>query len=448
MGAGSTNDDLFLGIDLGTSGCRAIAIDDQAEIVANQAIPWPAEEQTPDLWWQGVETLFEKLATDIALDRIKAICVDGTSGTVLLTELWGEPIGPALMYNDNRAILRAQQLAEIAPPDSVVANPSSGLAKLLWLMKHVDALLADHFMHQADWVICNLCGVCDHSDFNNALKSGFDPVQKKWPDWLQQLHIPQKWLPNVVAPGTGIGTITPELAEQFGFSPKTRILAGTTDSTAAFIATGAHQPGDAVTSLGSTMVLKVISEKPIFDAEAGIYSQPLGDLWLTGGASNSGGRVLRDFFTDEQMVQLTEQLDFDQPTGLDYYPLPQTGERFPYNDPDKQPIMTPKPDEPAIFFQALLEGIASIEQTGYQRLAEAGAPYPSSVRSVGGGAVNQAWTNMRGELLNVPMITAAHTDAAYGVALLAKQTIKPTGKHYELQPRIRRRLFFSRSATH
>jgi len=66
-----------------------------------------------------------------------------------------------------------------------------------------------------------------------------------------------------------------------------------------------------------------------------------------------------------------------------------------------------------------LEGIARIEQQGYEKLHQLGAPWPSSVRTVGGGAKNRAWTTIRGKLLNVPMLTPQYTEAAYGAALLA-----------------------------
>ena len=141
-----------------------------------------------------------------------------------------------------------------------------------------------------------------------------------------------------------------------------------------------------------------------------------------------GGKVLPDFFTDAQMQAMQNELDIDIPTGLDYYPLPQTGERFPINDPDLAPRMTPRPDSDVEFFQGLLEGIARIEQTGYEKLRQLGAPQPISVRSVGGGAKNERWTAMRQRLLNVPMLKAQHTDAAYGVALLARQAIEKPGK--------------------
>jgi len=418
---------LFVGIDLGTSGCRAIAIDEQARPVCNIALNWPAPtvngarvEQDAHIWWQTLQQLLTRLCQTIPAGQVRAICLDGTSGTVLLADKQGRPLAPALMYNDGRAVQEAKSLHHIAPTDSAVHSASSGLAKLLWLKQQDYAKQARYFLHQSDWINGMLCGEFGVSDINNALKTGYDPLQKKWPDWLDELAIPAGWLPRVVAPGTPIGTLSDELVNEFGFSAGTKLLAGTTDSTAAFMATGASQPGEAVTSLGSTLVLKVICEQPVFDAASGVYSQPYGKHWLVGGGSNSGGKVLRNFFTDEQMQAMQDQLDIDTPTGLDYYPLPQTGERFPSNDPAMAPRMTPRPDNDVKFFQGLLEGIARIEQSGYEKLRQLGAPYPTSVRSVGGGAKNEHWTTMRQKLLNVPMLKPQHIDAAYGVALLAR----------------------------
>jgi sugar (pentulose or hexulose) kinase len=244
----------------------------------------------------------------------------------------------------------------------------------------------------------------------------------QWPDWIKQLGIPQQLLPNVVAPGTPIGSIDKDIATQFNLPQNTRIVAGTTDSTASFIATGANNVGEAVTALGSTLVLKVISEQPVFSAAHGVYSQPLisnGKLqWLVGGGSNSGGNVLRQYFSLDQLTQMSEQLQPDVPTGLDYYPLPGPGERFPINDAQLEPRLEPRPDNDVIFFQAMLEGIAQIEADGYCLLAELGAPYPVSVRSTGGGAKNAAWTAIRKQLLKTEMLPARHTEAAFGTALL------------------------------
>jgi sugar (pentulose or hexulose) kinase len=196
-----------------------------------------------------------------------------------------------------------------------------------------------------------------------------------------------------------------------------------TDGCAAFMATGAAKPGDAVTSLGSTLVLKLASEKPLSAPEYGIYSHRIGDLWLAGGASNSGGAALAQFFTPEQIRDISLRIDPGVSTGLDYYPLPSRGERFPINDPAIEPRMTPRPDDDAVFLQALFEGIANIEALGYRRLSELGGPLPTRVITVGGGAANEVWRRIRARKIGVPIATSESEEAAVGVARLALRAL-------------------------
>jgi len=351
---------------------------------------------------------------------VRAIALDATSGTVLLTDDQGQPLSPALMYNDARASEQLTAIQAIAPAGSPATAVSAGLPKVLWLKGRVEGKDIAHIMHQADWLNFQLTGHAGISDSNNCLKTGYDPQQQCWPDWIMKLGIPSNWFPQVVSPGQPLGAIDSEVAQELNLKPDVLIVSGTTDSTAAIIATGAQQIGDAITSLGSTLVCKVISDKPVFASDYGIYSQPLGNNWLVGGGSNSGGAVLRQYFTDTQMQQMSQHIDPLQASGLDYYPLPSTGERFPVNDPNLKPRLTPRPDDDTRFFQGLLEGIARIEYNAYRLLHELGAPYPTSVRSVGGGAKNPTWTQMRSQLLKVPMLNVANTEAAYGSALLAK----------------------------
>jgi sugar (pentulose or hexulose) kinase len=195
-------------------------------------------------------------------------------------------------------------------------------------------------------------------------------------------------LPRVVAPGHPVGTLSPALAAEVGLSPRTLVVAGTTDSTAAAIAAGASRPGDAVTSLGSTLVLKIVSERPVASSAHGVYSHRFGDLWLVGGASNTGGAVLRQYFGLEEILALSARIDPETPSGLDYYPLPSIGERFPRQDPALAPRLEPRPTDPVRFLQGMLEGIAAIEAEGYRLLARLGAPAPTRVIGIGGGAAN------------------------------------------------------------
>jgi hypothetical protein len=352
--------------------------------------------------------------------RVAAVAVDGTSGTLLLADERGRPTGPALLYNDARACDQAQALARVAPPDSAVNSPSSSLAKALWLLVRPHRGTR-HLLHQADWVLGRLTGRYGTSDENNALKLGYDPVARCWPAWLGAAGVPAGLLPIVSPAGKPVGPIIPAIAAELGLPPGTLVVAGTTDSTAGAIAAGVAAPGDGVTTLGSTLVVKVLSERPVLAARYGVYSHRLGDVWLVGGASNSGGAVLRQFFADDELAALSAGIDPARPSPLDYYPLPRPGERFPLADPALPPRLEPRPAEPAAFLHGLLEGIARIETLGYRRLAELGAPFPTRVLTTGGGAGNSAWTAIRARQLGVPVSAVADRDAAYGAALLARQ---------------------------
>ncbi|NOZ10121.1 MAG: FGGY-family carbohydrate kinase [Gammaproteobacteria bacterium] len=420
----------YLGIDLGTSGCRAIVINGEGQLCASAATTVPPSsrqgprvEQRPQDWWRGLVATLTQLGHQHPLDRITALAVNGTSGSVLLCDPQGEPLGPALMYNDRRATQEAGDIAAHAPQDCGAQGVSSGLAKALWLVRHTDHAGKFCILNQADWVAGRLCGQWPMSDYNNSLKLGFDPITLSWPSWIEALGLSRQCLPTVKAPGSFMGKVSPAAARATGLTPGTAIMAGTTDSVAAFLATGAHTPGHGVTALGTTLALKLLSTEPLFAPRYGIYSHRLGDQWLVGGASNSGGAALDQYFNIEEIESLSPELHPDEDTGLSYYPLPGSGERFPVNDPHLAPYMDPPAPDRKIFLQAILEGIARIEARGYALMHTLGAPQLGGIYSTGGGSHNPAWTQIRQRMLKVPMLTPLSTEAAYGTARLAAGVI-------------------------
>ena len=422
----SNSPDCYIGIDLGTSGVRAVAIDLSRKVVAGAvaglAAPLRARaglsEQSPQLWWEAVIEVLRSLVIQLPDHRARALAVDGTSSTLLLSEPDGTPLTPGLMYDDTRSRDNLELLAAVAPPASPVHSASSSLAKLLHLSSHIDTqeFLA---LHQSDWILGRLSGRYGVSDENNCLKLGYDPVARDWPKWMDSLPIPPICLPHVHPPGRLVGRLSDETARLTGLPNCCRLVTGTTDSNAATLATGVSRVGEAVTSLGSTLVLKILSDRPVVAPEYGVYSHRLEDQWLVGGASNSGGAVCAHYFTPQQISEMTARLDPDKPTGLDYYPLNQAGERFPVNDPDYPPRLSPRTASDIVFFQAILEGIANIEKTGYALLHRLGAPAPQRIISIGGGAANEPWRKIRQRFLGVPVTRAVQSQAAYGSALLA-----------------------------
>lgn len=419
----------YIGVDLGTTGCRGVAIDGSGNQIAEAARPLPpptrdglgGSRQDPELWWEALVGVLRTLAGDLPGHRPRALAIDGTSATLLLADEAGAPLGPALMYDDCSGARALERLSATAPADTAVHSPSSSLAKLVELCHGQTVFRAAFALHQADWILGRLTGRPGISDENNCLKLGYDAARRTWPAWIRDpaLGIPPRLLPEVLPAGTAVGPLRPGLAGLLGLPADILVVTGTTDSTAAALAAGARSPGDAVTCLGSTLVVKILAAKPVFCAANGVYSHRLGDLWLAGGASNSGGAVLRRFFSPEEMAAMEAKLDPRTPTGLGYYPLLRPGERFPVNDPSRAPLTEPRPDDPVRFFQGLLEGIAAIERSGYRRLAALGAPPPGRVLSIGGGARNPAWRRIRERLLGIPVVLAPRQQAAYGSALLA-----------------------------
>ena len=422
---------LYLGVDFGTSGSRAIIINHDRQIEYEIKYPFASDQTTDEnlaiIWQTVLFDLIKKIPLQIR-QNIKSIAFDGTSATVLLCDRTGQPVSQPILYNDNRGEIYLEKLRAIAPADSPVLSASSSLAKLLWLTSNIcQAGISYYFMHQADWLAYNLHGQIGISDLHNTLKLGYDVTNDQYPNWLTELisNIENTrninlQLPTVLQPGQVIGKITKAIAEKLNLSTDCDVCAGTTDSIAAFLASGASSPGEAVTSLGSTLVIKLLSEYPVNAPEYGIYSHRLGNHWLVGGASNTGGAVLRHYFTESELVTLSQQINPSIISNLDYYPLIKPGDRFPINDPQLLPRMTPRPASAVEFLHGLLTGIAKIEARGYQLLQELGATPVKKIYTAGGGAKNHIWSAIRQYYLQVNMAEALDQQAAFGVALLAR----------------------------
>ncbi|HEY9801990.1 MAG TPA: FGGY-family carbohydrate kinase [Leptolyngbyaceae cyanobacterium] len=415
--------DFYLGIDFGTSGARVVVIDEAGHIQAQVRYPWGAvDAELASSWQRALLTLLGQIPEELRRG-MKAIAINGTSSTVLLCDGDGNPVDAPLLYNDGRGSSVLGELRDIAPPNHTVLSATSSLAKLRWMMQLPCFGEAKYFLHQADWLAFLLHGHLGISDYHNALKLGYDVEKLQYPEWLEGLQIPLE-LPKVLAPGTPIGELRPEISQQFLLPANCLVCAGTTDSIAAFLASGVKSPGEAVTSLGSTLVLKLLSRTRVEDARYGIYSHRLGDLWLTGGASNTGGAVLREFFSDAELENLSREIDASKASPLDYYPLLKIGDRFPINDANLPPRLTPRPDHPVEFLHGLLESIARIETQGYELLQKLGADKLTQVYTAGGGAKNPTWTAIRQRNLQVPVISSMNTEAAYGTALLAMRGLE------------------------
>jgi len=208
--------DSFLGLDIGTSGVRATLISDNGQILASSSTTLPVSfskqkmlSQQPEDWWQAVLDCLEQLSSQYDLAGLQAISIDGTSGTTLLTDVQNRPVSPVLMYNDVRPAELVKELCGIAPAVPACSR-TSALAKAVWLFQNYTPVGGYFIQQQTDWVLSQFTGSPGISDWNNALKLGFDPETLTWPDWLTAIDMGKGQFPHVLPPGNACGRhITP-----------------------------------------------------------------------------------------------------------------------------------------------------------------------------------------------------------------------------------------------
>ena len=447
---------VFTGIDVGTQGARVVACDEQGDIVAHaeEAFDWqsgaslPAGwfEQDPLSWWDAVVICLRRLSESLrTLGRDPAdaggLSVTSTSGTVVLVDGSGAPLGPALMYNDGRAQAEAAEVnrvgAALAGRLGYRFAASFALPKLLWLQRHEPERFsaARYLISPTDFIIGRLTGRYDLTDYSNALKTGYDLVDDCWPTFIEAgLGIPQERLPAVLAPGARIGEVMAAAAAATGLAAGTPVLAGMTDGCASQVSTGAVAPGQWNSTLGTTLVIKGVTRRLLKDPAGRVYCHRHPDgYWLPGGASNTGGECIARRFDAARRPELNAGALACAPTGLLVYPLTRTGERFPFNRPGAEGFAvdlgdgrTTALDAGAVSYTAHLEGVAYVERLAYDVLAGLGAKIGDAVAGVGdaiyvagGGNQSAAWLQLRADILGRCLRVPVDGGGAKGAAILA-----------------------------
>ena len=404
-----------LGIDLGTSGVRVAVLDANGQLLHSQGCPYPGDFSNPLAWRQACRELIRAIPCPWR-DGLAAIAVDGTSGTLLACHRDGTPMGPALSYQQS-CPEQLETLRGLIAPHHPAGSASGSLARALRLLdNHRESNLL--LRHQADWITGWLLQSWRYGEEGNNLRLGWDLECGGWPATFHD----QAWaeaLPEIRASGTVLGTIAPTIARDLECPEQLVVVAGTTDANAAVL-TADPGPEEGITVLGSTIVLKRFVDAPL--RGAGITNHRVGGRWLCGGASNAGGGVLQALFGAIDLAALSRQIDPEQSSGLHLRPLPGRGERFPVDDPELEPVLTPRPVSDALYLHGLLEGLARIEAQGWKRLEQLGASAPRRLITLGGGARNPQWRRIRERMLGWPIHTCQAPPAA-GVARLALRAL-------------------------
>jgi sugar (pentulose or hexulose) kinase len=412
----------WIGVDLGTQSVRAVLVDATGDVLARAARPLTSRrgdvwhEQDPREWISTVERVLAEVS---AAGEVEGLAICSTSGTVLLTDRNGRPVSPALMYDDARAADRLPRIVEADPERwGSAMQPTWALPKILWLDPSDDQLVA----HSADVVAADLAGHPVATDTSHALKTGYDLVGT-WPtESFAKLALSVDVLPQVVLPGTTIGTVTAAKAQVTGVPAGTPIVAGMTDGCAAQIAAGALTPGAWNSVLGTTLVLKGVTKDLINDPTGAVYSHrhPDGDGWLPGGASNTGAGALTTMLPGADLDALDRAaIRRDGPVDATIYPLTKPGERFPFVAPEAVGFELGDVPDDLHRYLGVLQGVAFIERLAFEHLTKLGAESPRSVALTGGAVRSEHWNQLRADVLGVPVELPEAADPAYGMAVLA-----------------------------
>ncbi|MEA2300065.1 MAG: D-ribulokinase [Solirubrobacteraceae bacterium] len=408
----------WLGLDLGTSGVRALAVSADGRVLGRgdrrveSRRDGPRHEQSPEDWWDAVGGATHDALDELSADRVRGLAVCGTSGTILLVDPRnGAPLTPGLMYDDARAAAQADRFG---------APTSWALSKLLWLVDHDPELAAaGRLAHQPDFITRRLAGAPVPTDSSHALKTGYDLAAEEWPRRVTDA-LPGGLLPEVVRPGTILGSVCPAAAAHTGLAPGTPIVAGMTDGCAAQIAAGALGVGDWSSVLGTTLVIKGVTEASLDDPAHGLYSHRAPDgEWLPGGASSAGAGALEAAFPGRDLDALTRAAAPHAETRVIAYPLAGRGERFPFRAPDAEGFVVGEPAGDAELFAALLQGLAFVERLCFDVLDHRGAPIDGELTLTGRAAANRRLSQLRADVLGRPVRLVDHGESAFGMAILA-----------------------------
>jgi sugar (pentulose or hexulose) kinase len=392
--------EVFLGIDCATQSSRSVLIDNDGAIYSRHSIDLaPVQRgsdgrltQDPQSWLTAMDGHFAYARSEAKKQNllIAGASISATSGTFVLTDSNGKHIADAAMYNDGRA-----------------ANPLARAEKIISEVGAGTYLLA----HTPEFIIAHLTGQplsAVATDWSHAMKTGVDLHIKSWSEGA--LAAAQKssiTLPSIVAPGALLGRT------KSGDIP---IYAGMTDGCTAQISVGATSIGSAVSTLGTTLVLKVVGTKEI--AGPGFYSHLLPkERWLGGAASNLGGISFEKYQSE---IKSWDQKAADHgPASFAIYPLIGTGERFPVANKEMKCVATGTAQNEIDEYRAILEGIAFAERYAFEILENAGAEITGAIYSAGGGSRSAIWSEIRATVMNRPVATVKESGSDLGAAKIA-----------------------------
>jgi xylulokinase len=438
---------LLLGIDLSTTGAKALLIDTHGGVVSSATTPLSLStphplwsEQEPRDWWQAATTSIQRALAEAgsSASAIRAIGLTGQMhGLVLLDERL-EALRPAILWNDQRcgeecdeirARVGLERLIHITGNDALTGLTAP---KILWVKRHEPEIYkrVRCVLLPKDYLRYRLTGklAMDKADSSGTML--FDLSKRDWStEVLDALNIPSEWLPKTFEGPEITGEITGAAAAFTGLTPGTPVVAGGGDQAAGGIGVGAISPGLLAVTLGTSGVVFAATDSPLIERRGRLHAfcHALPDRWhLMGVMLSAAGSLqwFRDALAPEtgfaELVEEASRVPAGS-EGLLFLPY-LSGERTPHADPLARGgwVGLTVRHRRGHLTRAVLEGVAFGLKDIFSLMQGVGLGAIDQVRVSGGGAKSALWRQILADILEVELVTVNTTEgAAYGAALLA-----------------------------
>ncbi len=442
-------DPLFLGIDVGTSGVKAILVAPTGEVVAasttalTMATPRPGwAEQDPGAWWDAALTSIHALRRARPDASVAAVGISGQMHSSVFLDARGDVIRPALLWCDGRTTAECAEITERLGGESrlreLVCNPALEgftLPKVLWLRRHEPESFARlaTVMLPKDYIRYRLTGVLatDPSDASATLM--YDTAGMRWSDEIMSaVGLSASMLPDVGGSAEVLGRVTADAASLTALPPGTPVVGGGADNACGAAGAGVLAPGEVVTSWGTSGTVLAPMSAPRVDPalRAHTFCHVAPGVWYMMGVVLSAGGAFswyREQFARELGPHdAARQLDEEAASvgrgagGVTFLPYLQ-GERTPHRDAGARGAVLglSLAHGRAHVTRAVLEGVCFALRDSLTILQELGLS-PSSLLLTGGGARSPFLRQLQAEVFGLPVATVNREEGpAYGAALLA-----------------------------
>lgn len=434
---------MFLGLDIGTSGVKGLAVRKDGSIAASATREYPLitprpgwAEQDPEAWWIGAIEVIGLLLAATPGETIDGIGLTGQMHGAVFLDDRGNVIRPAILWCDQRTEAECDEITRAVGADTlqrITANPAlTGFQapKVLWLRNNEPANYGRiaHVLLPKDYIRWRLTGEL-YSDVSDASGTTlFDVPNRKWSDeMMSALGIPARWFPTAVESANPGGRVSTDGATKTGLREGTPVCGGGGDQAAGAVGAGITRPGIVSSTVGTSGVVFAYSDKPWIDPQGRIHTfcHAVPGAWHVMGVMLSAGgalRWLRDTlgYRDYSEINVDVQSVAPGSDGLIFLPY-LSGERTPHKDANARGVFfgLSLSHSRAHLARAVMEGVAFGLNDSFRIFRELNVPL-QEVRAAGGGAKSDVWLQIQADVTGLPHSRLNVDEGpAYGAAILA-----------------------------